>query len=334
MRSEHTPARPRAGFTPARSGFTLIELLVVIAIIAILSSLLLPAVQQAREAARLTQCKNNLKQIALAVHNYHSIYKVFPTANSAGDGGGMANIRGGGFLPTLSGGSLFTQILPQLDAGNEFDRYDFDLPNSDPHNRQVSGQRIPAFLCPTAAMPRGVPGCEDDRGRAPGHYAVNIGSRDYNQYWSFFGIPAPKLNGAIVYTDCAPRQTSFAAIRDGATNTLLIGETAYNLPDYLFSSRGSADCAGSPRYSFTYWANPFPGSTACTTAYGFNPQDRGGDGVFDPNWTRTFRSEHRGGVNFAVCDGSVQFLSDGIDAAVLDAAATRAEGEVLTDAPF
>ena len=316
---------------PKRPGFTLIELLVVIAVVAVLSSLLLPAVQQAREAARLTHSKNNLKQIALAVHNYHSTYKTFPTANSAGDGGG---VRAGGFLPTLSGGSLFTQILPQLDVGNAFGRYDFNLPNDAPYNRAVSGQTIPAFLCPSAAMPRGVPSCEDDKGRAPGTYAVNIGSKDYDQYWSFFGGPAPELDGAIVYTDAATPRTSFASLRDGATSTLLIGETAYNLPDYLFSSRGAADCRGSSRFSFTYWAVPFPGATASTTAYGFDPRDEGGDGVFDPNWTRTFRSDHRGGAQFAVCDGSVQFVSDGVDAEVLDAAASRNGREVTDDAPF
>ena len=325
-----SPASPRRSRFD-RAGFTLIELLVVVAIIAILVSLLLPAVQQAREAARVTQCKNNLKQTALAVHNYHSTYRTFPTANSAGDGGGPYR---GGFFPTFSGGSLFTQIMPQLDRASEFDRYDFDLPNDDPYNRAVSGQRVPTFPCPTAAMPRQVPGCEDDKGRAPGTYAVNIGSKDYNQYWSFYGLPAPDLDGPIVYTDAAQNRTSFASLRDGSTQTLLVGETAYNLPDYLFSSRGAADCAGTARYSFTYWAVPYPGATACTTEYGFNPRDEAGDGAFDPNWTRTFRSDHAAGVNFAVADGSVQFLADGVDAGVLDALATRAGGEVLDDAAF
>ena len=327
-----SPRRPvPAAGRPGRGGFTLIELLVVIAIVAILSSLLLPAVQRAREAARLTQCKNNLKQIALAVHNYHATYRAFPTANSAGDGGGIYR---GGFFTTLQGGSLFTQILPQLDAGNAFDRYDFDRPNDDPYNRAVSGQKIPSFLCPTAAIPRAVPGCEDDKGRAPGTYAANVGTRDYNPYWSFYGLPAPELDGPVVYTDAAQNRTSFASLRDGSTNTLLVGETAYNLPDYVFGARGAADCAGRSRYSFTYWAVPYPGATACTTAYGYNPRDVGGDGVFDPNWTKAFRSDHAGGANFAVCDGSVRFVGDWVDADVLDALATRAGGEVTADAAF
>ena len=311
-----------------RGGFTLIELLVVIAVAATLVSLLLPAVQQAREAARATQCKNNLKQMALAAHNYHGTWRQFPAANSAGDGGGL---HAGGFLPTLSGGSFFTVLLPELDAGNAFRRYDFDQPNSAPYNREVSGQRVPAFLCPTATFPRAVPGCGDDAGRAPGTYAVNLGSTDYDPYWSFYRAPRPRLNGAVVYTDTVDGRTSVASVKDGTTHTLLIGETAYNLPDYLFSGR-SPDCGGQRRYSFTYWAVPYVGATGCTTAYGFNPKDEPGDGVFDPNWTRTFRSEHDAGVNFALADGSVQLVSSFVDADLLDALATRNGGEVVDDA--
>lgn len=303
--------------TRSRRGFTLIELLVVIAIIAILIALLLPAVQQAREAARRTSCKNNLKQIGLAIHNYHDTYTVFPNANA----GGMN-------FSTLSGASLFASILPYIEQAAGYNYYDFNLANSAPYNQEVSGQLIDVFWCPSAAMRRQVPGCDQDSGRAPGTYAVNIGSVDYNQYWSFIpGTPRPNLNGAIVYTDSVAGKTAMRDFTDGTTNTLLIGETAYNLPDYLFSS--SADCTDQPRYSFTYWANPFPGSTACTTEYAFNPKDIAGDGVFDPNWTRSFRSEHVGGVQFLLTDGSVHFISENIDKNVLDALATRNGGEVV-----
>ena len=257
----------------ARRGFTPIELLVVVAVVAILASLLLPAVQQAREAARTTRCKNNLKQTALAAHNYHGTWRQFPGANSAGDGGGMF---AGGFPPTFSGGSFFTIVLAELDRANDFKAYDFDQPNSAAHNRAVSGQRVPTFLCPTASIPRAVPGCEDDAGRAPGTYAVNIGSTDYNPYWSFSRRPRPKLNGAVVYTDTVDGKTSIASVTDGTTNTLLVGETAYNLPDYVFSARGAADCRGKSRYSFTYWAVPYVGATACTTRVRHQPGRRAG----------------------------------------------------------
>jgi len=305
----------RAHHSTRQSAFTLIELLVVIAIIAILIALLLPAVQQAREAARRTQCKNNLKQIGLAIHNYHDVYTTFPNINA----GGVAN-------SSLSGVSLFASILPMIDQANTFNQFDFNKANTDPANQAVVSQQLPFYLCPSSPMRRPVPSCDSDNGRAPGNYAVCMGSIDFNQYWSFFGAPQPDLNGAVVYSDSVTGKTRIRDILDGTSNTLLIGETAYNLPDYLFSS---GSCVGDRRYSFTYWANPFPGSTACTTQYDFNPFDIADDGIFDPNWTRSFRSDHEGGVQFVLADGSVRFISENINADLLDALATRSGGEVI-----
>ncbi len=297
-----------------RRGFTLVELLVVIAIIGVLVALLLPAVQAARESARRAQCTNNLKQIGLAVHMHHDTYKRLPNINNGSP---------------LSGGSIFTTLLPLIEQANAFDRYDFAKTNSDPYNQAVSGQQIPVFQCPSASNPRAVPGADVDNGRAPGHYAACMGTQDYNVYWSYTGAPAPQLDGAIVYSDSDPSKTGFHSITDGTSNTFLIGETAYNLPDYKFSSGSSA---GQSRYSFTYWAVPYPGSTACTTAYTFNPHDIPDDSVFDANWVKSFRSEHPGGVQFVYVDGSVHFVPDTTSAAVLDAAASRDGGEV-TSAP-
>lgn len=296
-----------------RSGFTLIELLVVVAIIAVLVSLLLPAVQQIREAARRTQCKNNLKQIGLALHNYHDVYRCFPNVNANS---------------TLSGGSAFTSILPMMDGASNFNLYDFSKTNSDPHNVRVTSQVLPFYLCPSAPMRRQVPSCSGDAGRAPGHYAVNIGSSDYDPYWWYYGAPKPALDGALVYSDSVGGTTSFRDFTDGTTSTLLVGETAYNLPDYKFSASDTV-CAGQPRYSFTLWSVPYPGSTACTTQYGFNPHDRADDGMWDANWPKTFRSDHNGGVQFVLTDGSCRFISENIDATVLDSLATRNGGEVV-----
>ncbi|NQV27259.1 MAG: DUF1559 domain-containing protein [Rhodopirellula sp.] len=294
-----------------RAGFTLIELLVVIAIIAILVGLLLPAVQQAREAARRSQCKNNLKQIGLAMHNYHDVYGQFPNANANS---------------TLSGGSAFTSILSMIDQASAFGEYDFNRSSSDPYNQQVVGQQLPFYLCPSGTMRRQVPSCDSDSGRAPGHYAVCIGSRDYNPYWSYYGDPKPVLNGAIVYTDSTVGRTRLASFTDGSSSTLMVGESAYNLPDYVFSS---GSCAGQSRYSFTYWSNPYPISTGFSTAHSLNPHDYPDDGIFDPGWVQSFRSEHIGGVGFTFADGSVHFISENIDASLLDALATRDGEEVI-----
>ena len=309
MRLRNLPSGPHSERPP---GFTLIELLVVIAIIAILIALLLPAVQQVREAARRTQCKNNLKQIGLAIHNYHDVYNTFPNANANS---------------TLSGGSLFTSILPLIDQGNSYRYYDFNLTNSDPHNVDVTGQVITSYLCPSSPMRRQVPSCDSDLGRAPGNYAVCIGSRPYNPHWAYIpGTPRPNLDGAIVYTDSTSGRTKFRDVTDGASSTLMIGETAYNLPDYRFSS---GSCSGGSRYSFTCWSVPYPGSTACTTKYGFDPRDYKDDGVYDPNWLHAFRSDHIGGVQFCLVDGSVHLVSENIDAGILDSLATRNGGEVI-----
>lgn len=287
-----------------RKAFTLIELLVVIAIIAILIALLLPAVQQAREAARRTQCTNNLKQIGLAVHNYHDAFNKFP----------LASLDAGN-----SRSSAFVSVLPYLDQANAYQLYDFSLGNSDPANLAVVSQRIPAYLCPSAVIRRTVPisGC-DANDRAPGTYAVSIGSGDP---WGTQASGAPH-NGAIV--NAGTGSTSLRDITDGTTNTLLAGESAWNFADYLFTS---GPCNGQVRWGFTYWSSPYPLATTFTTRGVFNPKAMNSDSTRLSN----YRSDHIGLVNMLRCDGSVKFVSENIDKSVLDAAATRAGGEVASE---
>jgi prepilin-type N-terminal cleavage/methylation domain-containing protein len=276
-----------------RTAFTLVELLVVITIIGILISLLLPAVQAARHAARRSSCTNNLKQIGLAIHNYHDVYRSLPLAS----------------LWRTKYYSAFTAILPHLEGGNLYQLYDGSLSVYDPANVAVIDQEVATYLCPSMVLPRPVPDPDPARKEtgAPGSYALNVGT---NYAWT-----GPR-NGPFTF-DVDPH-TQFAGITDGLSNTLFVGELDYGLKNYYWS--GTTEV----RWGAAKWGIGYPGYSIATTSGVFN-SDRL---ITAYHEYQTFRSDHIGGANFALGDGSVDFVSDTIDAAVLDAMATRDGGEI------
>ncbi len=284
-------------------GFTLVELLVVIAIIGILISLLLPAVQSAREAARRMQCANNLKQIALAAHLYENTYKHVVPARLEGDYG-----------------STFFILLPFLEQAASYVQFDPEKGILDPANGGVAETRIPTYLCPSMVERRKVPDfeCTGEFG-APGSYAVCTGTKHTLLHHT----------GVIIRPEEGPIR--IVHIRDGTSNTLMFGEFDYGLKNFYWQENWLGCSPPRPNenaWGHSQWAVGVHGGgwTWGSTFGSFNPDEY----ILGQTYRHNFRSEHPGGVNFALVDGSVRFIGDTIDADLLDDLATRAGGEVIS----
>ncbi len=272
-----------------RAGFTLVEILVVIAIIGVLVSLLMPAVQHAREAARRSQCSNNLKQIGLAIHMYHDTYRKFPMAT---------HWRGKYY-------SAFTAVLPFLEQSPIYQSYDARESAFHPLNAAAVAIPISTYTCPSMVLPRPVPQKSCGESAAPASYAVCVGSM------SCWG---PIHNGAIVGHDKG--SFGFDDVLDGTAQTLMVGELDYGLTNYNFSSGA---CVGMHRGGVTAWGIGYPGySMACTVGV-YNASKL----IVGFQEFETFRSDHPSGAHFAFVDGGVHFIHDSVDKTLLDALATR-----------
>jgi len=180
-------------------GFTLIELLVVIAIIAILIALLLPAVQQAREAARRTQCKNNMRQIGLSLHNYQSTHSVFPIGVLGTNGNVNANHK----LTTWQ-----TFILPFVEQSALYNQYDFNVRFDHANNADVVIEKLSVYLCPSQPQDQIV-----NNQYGPSHYAGNAGTE-------------PGADDGLLFPLSSTR---FRDVTDGTSNTIAAGELAFEI---------------------------------------------------------------------------------------------------------
>lgn len=296
-----------------RRGFTLIELLVVIAIIAVLIALLLPAVQQAREAARRSQCKNNLKQLGLAIQNYESSTTVFPPSSTSGFNMGVWNY-GSLTPPDNHLHSFASLILPYIDQGNLYNTLNYNLSALDVLNRPAAAQVIPVYKCPSYA------GRTFSAEAAYVAMSPNFAIRNYMALGAktVLGLAGAVPADGIIY----PRsKTGFRDIIDGSSNTILLAETREQ--DAAVWLDGSC-AAGSAR---TFAPPPtYAGTTTAINKSVYFPSYAGGiQQTFGPS------SMHIGGAHHLLADGSVRFVSENVDVLLYDALSSRNGGEVVGD---
>jgi prepilin-type N-terminal cleavage/methylation domain-containing protein/prepilin-type processing-associated H-X9-DG protein len=334
------------------AGFTLIELLVVIAIIAVLIALLLPAVQAAREAARRSQCVNNLKQIGVALHNYENAQRVFPPGYVSSvlpnvtdpcdqDAENSISVDRG------SGWAWGSMLLGQMDQQPLYNSINFNLSVAYAANNTCSTTALSAYLCPTDPGPSLVPVFADppdpnNLGTYSGKNIVDTVSR--GSYVGMFGVgeicansgstnlPNQGALGTAAGIFYRNSNTSIASISDGTSQTIAIGERSHNLSYVTWTARSIDGWLGK--------TSPLEGGTDQFRA---SPEEcwaqvLGPAGLEDGPRTinnpqahiEDYWSRHPGGANFLFADGSVHFLKSTINPSPWRALATKGWGEVIS----
>lgn len=305
-----------------KRAFTLIELLVVIAIIAVLIALLLPAVQQAREAARRSQCRNNLKQLGLALHNYHDNFSVFPPGALALSTTGVAFKPGDaepGRTAVIGGWGWTVFVMPQIDQGTLYAALAPNGNNFPTTPTALTKTILPIFLCPSDPSPSihtatALGGDGTGNGHAKSNYPAIYGSTavDYVQK------SAPDTRGIFWYNSA----TRLSQITDGASNTIMVTERYWDGGDS--ETRRGAIWAGKP--------DGTTGQLNVGNKYANIVRAQN-----HPDWivkglnNNAAASMHVGGVHFVLGDGSVRFISQNMDGANYQRLAQMADGQVVTD---
>ena len=286
------------------SGFTLIELLVVIAIIATLVAILLPAVQQAREAARRSSCKNNLMQIGIAIHNYEHMWECLPLG-SADPASVIENERVGYAIGWMA------RILPHIDEGNAFDAINFKFGAYAPENAKVAAFTSGWMRCPSSSDSSTYTIEQtDDDGNSVDDPIVVAGTNYAACYDSRIAPLTAESNGAFVLN----KMLRSKDIRDGISHTLYGGEKSF-VDDELGWISGTSSSVATTGIEI----NGSMGSYF--SAITFSPSQM----------MPGFNSRHRGGAQFIVGDGSVRFISENINPDVYNLLGNREDGELVGD---
>lgn len=313
--------------TRSRRAFTLIELLVVIAIIAILIALLLPAVQQAREAARRTQCKNNIKQIGLALHNYHDTFRVFPPGNATC----FTCLGYTGWAAGGTQGHNFTAgILPYIDQAplyNTFNwrvGYDYDNTGSDTATINAVKTVLPAYMCPSSTTDA-IFFYNASKANAVTHYVGIAGT-----------TPTAAATSGTFFINSS---VHIGKMTDGTSNVLVVGEysgLAKGVSQATIQSTSSATTV--PNAAAWYACQDEVGGNNAgmaykTVAYSPNITYSGGSGGAGSSTEKnqSLKSQHVGGVHGLMGDGAVRFISENINLGTLFAISDIADGVVVSD---